>query len=72
MEKYSYDNNEVRMTANMYINKFNYSQTIIQKQMSQLYQQGQKIINLELEVNKMEIDYRVMQDASLFKDSYIQ
>ena len=39
--------------------------------MAQLYQQGQRIINLELDINKMEIDYRVMQDASIFKDSYI-
>lgn len=40
MEQLSFNNNEVRMTANMYINKFNYAQIIIAKQMGQINDMG--------------------------------
>ena len=59
------------MTANMYINKFNYAQIIIARQMSQINDMGQKILNYENDILKMAIDYRIMKDASLFKDSHI-
>lgn len=66
------DNQKIRINANSYINKFNFSQVIVQELNAKLLEVSNLAMNLETDKAHMEIDYKLMKDSSDKKDAYIE
>lgn len=72
MEQNKLENQEVKINANNYINKFTQSQMIISKQNAQINELGTKFINLESELLKNQMEFRLIKESENFKDAYIE
>ena len=62
----------MRIETNSYINKFNFSQMIVDKLNSQITEQATKILNLEADLKTIKMDYKIIQGSSEYKDTYIE
>lgn len=63
-EEMHLENQDIRITANNYINKFNFSQVIISQLNAKLMELGNKTTNLETDLGHMQNDYKLMKDSS--------
>ena len=63
-EEMHLENQDIRITANNYINKFNFSQVIISQLNAKLLDLGNQNLNLETDLGHMQNDYKLMKDSS--------
>ena len=63
---------QIKLYANNFISKLNYTQAIIGKQNSQIIDYGNKIQNLENDLLKVEIELDLLKENQEFKEQYIK
>lgn len=72
MEAVVLSNQDVKMNANQYIHKYNYSQLVISKQNSRLQELGKRVLYLENDLKMKQIDLELIEDSGKFKDLFIE
>lgn len=62
------ENQNIKVMANDYINKFCYADMMLSQQGSQLETMGMQCVTLSADLRYKEVNYKLMQESSDYKD----